>query len=161
MPLPLIGAAATSVIGGALLPGGAPAGPRRVGLTPEVSVEGLTQFRRDLKRLDRELDRDLRLEIRKAAATVAAEAAAAAPRQSGALAKSIRPYVAGANVSVGSTLPYAGVVHFGGTIQPRGTPITFKPTEFISHAVDRSTDRLVDEIGDAIETSALRAGWHR
>ena len=109
---------------------------------------------------DKEADKELRKSIRTAALKVAAEAAASAPRRSGALAKSIRPYVSGAKASIGSTLPYAGVVHWGGTIHPRGVDIKFPRTEFITKAVARHTDQIVDDIGDGIERAALRAGWH-
>lgn len=126
----------------------------------QVRVDGLREFRRDLKRVDNEADKELRKSIRTAALKVAAEAAASAPRRSGALAKSIRPYVSGARASIGSTLPYAGVVHWGGTIQPRGVDIRFPRTEFITKAVERHTDQIVDDIGDGIERAALRAGWH-
>jgi phage gpG-like protein len=115
-----------------------------------------------LRRLENvEVDRELGRSIREAADKVAVTAGALAPRRSGALAHSIRPYVSGAKASIGSTLPYAGVVHWGGVIRPKGTPITFKPTEFISRAVDDHADELVEDIGDGIERAALRAGWHR
>lgn len=125
-----------------------------------VNVDGLKEFRRDLKRLDKEADKELRKSIRDAALKVAVEAAALAPRRSGALAKSIRPYVSGARASIGSNLPYAGVVHWGGTISPRGVEIRFPRTEFISKTVDLNTSRLVDDIGDGVERAARRVGWH-
>ena len=128
--------------------------------TAEVRVDGLREFRRDLKRLEPQADKELRLSIRDAARKIAAEAALAAPRRSGALAKSIRPYVSGARASIGSTLPYAGVIHYGGTIEPNGVPIKLPRTEFISKAVERGADELVDDIGDGIEKAALRVGWH-
>jgi phage gpG-like protein len=125
-----------------------------------VEIEGLREFRRDLRRLDSGIDRELRGSIREAAGKVAVTAAGLAPRRTGALARSIRPYVSGARASVGSRLPYAGVVHFGGMIRPRGVPISFKPTEFISRAVESHANALVDDLGDAIEHAARRAGWH-
>lgn len=126
----------------------------------EVTVAGLRELRRDLRRLEPEVDKELRLRIKAAAGKVAVEAAALAPRRTGALARSIRPYVSGARASIASTLPYAPVVHWGGTIRPRGVPITFKRTEFISRAAARQADQLADEIGDGIEAAARRAGWH-
>jgi phage gpG-like protein len=61
--------------------------------------------------------------------------------------------------SVGSRLPQAGVLHFGGTIRPRGVPIAFPARPVISEAVDRNTDRIVNELGDAVEQAARRTGW--
>jgi hypothetical protein len=128
---------------------------------PQVKTEGLAELRRDLKRLDPLIDRELRDAIRDAADKVAVTAGALAPRDSGALAHSIRPYVAGAKASVGSTLPYAGVLEFGGTIRPRGVPITFQPAGMVGRAVEDHADQIVEDIGDGIERAARRAGWHR
>ena len=126
---------------------------------PVVRTKGLAELRRDLKRLDPLIDRELRDAIKEAADKVAVTAGALAPRDSGALAHSIRPYVSGARASIGSTLPYAGVVHWGGTIRPRGVPITFPRTEFISRAVDDHTDQIVEDIADGVDRAARSAGW--
>lgn len=129
---------------------------------PDVKVrtEGLAEFRRDLKRLDPLIDRELRDAIKDAADKVAVTAGALAPRRSGDLAHSIRPYVSGTKASIGSTLPYAGVVNWGGTIAPRGTPITFKRTEFTTRAIEDHEDEIVEDIADGIDRAAYRAGWH-
>lgn len=126
-----------------------------------IETEGLAALRRDLKRLDPLIDRELRDAIRDAAGKVAITAGALAPRRSGELAHSIRPFVSGAKASIGSTVPYAGVVHWGGTIRPRGEPITFKRTEFITRAVDDHADQIVQDMGDGVERAARRAGWHQ
>ena len=125
-----------------------------------VHVEGLREFRSDLKKLQPEVGKELRADIKVAAAKIAAEAASVAPRRTGAYARSIRPYVTARGASVGSTLPQAGVLHWGGTIQPRGVPITIEARPVISTALDRQSDRLVDELGDAVERAARKAGWH-
>jgi phage gpG-like protein len=95
------------------------------------------------------------------AGRIAIEARVAAVKRTGRYAASIRPYVTARGASVGSRLPQAGVVHFGGTIRPRGVPITFPARPVISELVDRNTDRIVNELGDAVETAARRTGWHR
>jgi hypothetical protein len=128
---------------------------------PPIHVEGLREFKRDIKRLEPEVAKDLRKDIAKAAGIVAAEASANAVRVTGAYARSIRPYVTARGVSVGSRLPQAGVLHFGGTIRPRGVPITFPARPVVSEALDRNTDRIVDALGDAVEVAAERLGWHR
>jgi phage gpG-like protein len=93
---------------------------------------------------------------------VAADAASNAPRRSGAYARSIKPYVTAKGASVGSRLPYAGVVHWGGTIRPRGVPIKFEPHPVISDALDRRTNEIVDDLGDAVDRApAKRAGARR
>jgi phage gpG-like protein len=128
---------------------------------PIVRVEGLRELNRDLKRLEPETAKLLRTDIRAIAERVAIEARATAPRRTGTYARSIRTYVTQRGANIGSTLPQAGVLHFGGTIRPRGVPIVFPARPVISQAVDRNADRLVDEMGDAVEQAALRVGWHR
>jgi hypothetical protein len=131
-------------------------------MAEQVVVQGLREFRRDLKRLEPAVEKELRKDIKLVAARVAVEASAAARSfsRTGAFAASIRPYVSGTKAQIGSRLPQAGVLHFGGTIRPRGVPIVFKPRPVVSLAVDRNTDRIVDGIGDAVEQAALRVGWH-
>ena len=126
---------------------------------PVVRTRGLAELRRDLRRLEPAVDKELRDSIREAADKVAVTAGALAPRRSGALAHSIRPYVSGARASIGSTLPYAGLVHWGGVIRPRGVPIRFPRTEFISRAVDDHTEQIVEDIADGVDRAARRAGW--
>jgi phage gpG-like protein len=125
----------------------------------QIRTENLAQLRRDLKRLDPLIDRELRDSIKEAADKVAVTAGALAPRRSGALAHSIRPFVSGAKASVGSTLPYAGVVEFGGSIRPRGVPITFKPAGMVGRAVEDHADQIVEDIADGVDRAARRAGW--
>jgi phage gpG-like protein len=130
---------------------------------PAVRLEGFKEFRRDLKRLEPEAEKALRKDIKAAAGKVAVAAAASASvfARTGKYAKSIRPYVTARGASVGSRLPQAGVLHFGGTIRPRGVAITFPARPVVGEALDRQTDRIVEEVGDAIEQAAIRAGWHR
>lgn len=127
-----------------------------------IRVEGLKELVRDLRKLAPEVAKELRKEIKVVARKVASEASSSAQSfsRTGAYAASLKPYVTTKGASVGSTLPQAGVVHFGGTIQPRGVPITFPPRPVVSDALDRSTDRIVNELGDAIERAAEHAGWH-
>jgi phage gpG-like protein len=125
-----------------------------------VHVEGFREFHRDLKRLEPETAKLFRVDLRGIGVRVAAEARSQAVRQTGRYAGSIRPYVTVRGVSVGSRLPQAGVLHFGGTIRPRGVPILFPARPVISEAVDRNTDRIVNELGDAVELAARRTGWH-
>jgi hypothetical protein len=124
-----------------------------------VNTEGLREFRRDLKRLDPELDRQLRGELRDAVAKVAAQAALLAPRRTGTLAKSYRPFVTQRTAGIRSSLPYAPVIEFGGTISPRGTPITFRRAEPVTRAVMREADEIVESFGDAVERAADKTGW--
>lgn len=124
-----------------------------------VNTTGLREFRRDLKRIGPELDKELRVELREAVNTVAAQAAATAPRKTGRLAASYRPFVNLRTGGVRSRLPYAGVIEYGGTIRPRGTDITIRRYAPITRAVEQQTERIVEQFGDAVDRAAHRAGW--
>jgi phage gpG-like protein len=126
----------------------------------DVHVEGLRDFRRDLKKTDAEAAKALQKELKEAVGRVSIEAAATAPRKSGALARSYRPFTRGNIAGVRSPLPYAGVIEYGGSISPKGTPITIRKFEPITRAVERRKDAIVEDIGDAIESAAKRAGWN-
>jgi hypothetical protein len=128
---------------------------------PPVQLDGFREFRRDLKKLEPAVEKELRQDLKAAAGRVAAagQAGARSFSRTGAYARSIRPYVTAKGVSVGSRLPQAGVLHFGGTIRPRGVPITFKPRPVVSEALDRQTNEIVDAFGDAVERAARKAGW--
>jgi hypothetical protein len=127
-----------------------------------VRLEGFREFQRDLKKLEPAVAKELRQDIKAAAGKVAVAASASAGSfsRTGEYAKSIRPYVTARGASVGSRLPQAGVLHFGGTIRPRGVPIVFKPRPVISDALDRRTDQIVQDFGDAVDRAARAAGWH-
>lgn len=126
------------------------------GRSSDVRIEGLREFRRDLKRVSQEANKQLAGEIKTATENVAAEARGHAVHRTGGYAASIRAYSGGA---VGSRLPQAGVLHWGGTIRPRGVAITFRRRPVVTDALERQTDRIVDAMGDAIERAARRAGW--
>lgn len=121
-----------------------------------VRIEGLREFRRDLRRVSPEVDKELRGDIKKITEDVAAEARGHAVRRSGAYADSIRAYAGG---FVGSRLPQAGVLHWGGTIRPRGVEITFPRRPVVLDAVEHQSRRIVDRMGDAVERAAKNAGW--
>lgn len=128
---------------------------------PVITTHGLRELRRDLKRLEPEVAKELRKDIRAAAEKVAVDARTHAVKRTGGYARSIRPYVTAKGASVGSRLPQAGVLHWGGTIRPRGSAITFRARPVVSEALDRRTDEIVDDLGDAVERAARKVGWHR
>lgn len=124
-----------------------------------VRIDGLREFRSVLRRTDREALKEVQGVLKDAVGIVATEAAALAPRRTGTLAGSIRPYTSGNKAGVRSRLPYSGVVHWGGTISPRGVPITFKRTEFITRAMDRKSDAVLARLAVGFDGAARRSGW--
>jgi len=126
----------------------------------DVQVKGLADLRRDLRRLDQEALKEIRGALKDAADVVARDAATLAPRRTGRLAASYRPFTSGNVAGVRSRLPYAGVIEFGGTIRPRGVPIEIRRYEPVTRAVERQRDRVVEQVADGIEAAAKRTGWH-
>jgi phage gpG-like protein len=125
-----------------------------------VEIENGREFLRELGRIDPYFERELKDAIREGTGKVAVTAGALAPRESGALQHSIRAYVSGVRASVGSTLPYAGWLEFGGTIRPRGVPITIRGAGMVQRAVDDHADEIVEDIADGFDRAAYKAGWH-
>jgi hypothetical protein len=125
----------------------------------EVKVDGLAEFRRDLRRLDRESLGQIRDSLKEAADIVARRAALLAPRRTGALAASYKPFTAGNRAGVRSNLPYAGVVEYGGTIRPRGYDIRFRRALPLTRARDMEAGAVVDDLADRIDVVARRSGW--
>src|SRR5687768_14091777 len=113
-----------------------------------VKVEGLAELRRDLRLLEPATAKEVQRVLRDAAGVIAREAALLAPRRTGALAESYRPYTRGNRAGVRSRLPYAAVHEYGGTISPRGTDILIQRSEPVTRAVERQTDTVVRELGD-------------
>jgi phage gpG-like protein len=125
-----------------------------------VRIEGLAELRRDLRKMQPDTLKEMRGELKAAAAIVAVASRPLAAHRSGALAASFRPGTAGNTAFVRSRLPYAAVHEFGGTIRPKGAPITIKPHPAPTRALEAAADRIVDSIGDGIERVAGRNGWH-
>ncbi len=124
-----------------------------------IRVEGLREFQRACQKLSPALAKELRRELKDAGAGVAAEAKAHAPRRSGRYANSVRVYSRAKGVSVGSRLPQAGVLHWGGTIKPRGVEIRFQARPVVAEAIRRREARILAAVETAFERAARSAGW--
>lgn len=132
-----------------------------------IDTQGLRDLRRDLRRLEPEVEKQLKKELRAAVAPVLEAARVLAPHRSGKLARSLRVSVAARGVAIGSRLPYANVIHWGGSTGRGHYPgdawsgeILIRESLFLSRALEQHEDRVVDAIGDAVETAARNAGWH-
>lgn len=88
-----------------------------------VRVEGLREFRRDLRRMDKALPVALRGELLKIGHKVAERAQSKMPVVTGRARGSVRAGVSGTNayVAIGKkSVPYAAWLDFGGTLRPTG-----------------------------------------
>lgn len=142
----------------------------RPGRGPAVSIKGLRDLQSDLRKIDKGAAKELRDALKsEVTREVLPDAISAAPKSkiqkspTRHLAGSLRPFVSGSTVGVRSRLPYANIVHWGGRhplfgnrdhwVQVQGRP-------FISEAVARHENRLVDRAANAIDHLASLHGWH-
>ncbi|MGI8593938.1 MAG: hypothetical protein ACR2ML_06155 [Solirubrobacteraceae bacterium] len=134
---------------------------------PLVTVEGLRDLRRDLKRIGTDANRDARDALRRAGQKVLDKAAGDAPRGTRPLppGRRKRLYQTGRvavtqrAVDIRFTAPYAKVVHWGGTIRPRGAPITFRRRPFLADAAEAQMDEFVDELERELDGIFARNGY--
>jgi phage gpG-like protein len=135
-----------------------------------VYIEGLGDFRRALREMDRALPTELAAAMRAAAGPVARRAGeieeARAKHPTGRLARSVRVYGRGATLSIGSRLPYAAAINWGGTTGPghrRGVggsgSVHIRGTRFVELAEQEKRGDFIDDIGDAIERFAHLHGF--
>lgn len=131
-----------------------------------IAAPGLRKFRRTLRRLAPETDKLLRLRLRRAAEPILARSRDLAPHLSGRLASSLRISVQQRGVAITDRVPYAAVIHWGGTTGvghgpgvPFSGSVHIKPSLFVVRAVDENTDRVLEESRAAVEEAAVKEGW--
>lgn len=124
-----------------------------------VEVQGLKALRASLRAVDRGALREVQKVTKAAAQIVAEEAGRNAPRRSGRLSASLRGTTQGASGIVRSPLPYANVQEYGGTIHPRGAPITIKRSAYVHRALDAKADQVGRALADGFDRLARAQGW--
>lgn len=127
---------------------------------PGIRVVGYRDTLRALNRVDKQLRKDTVKALREAAKPVLADARQHTPVRTGALASSLRISVTGRGASIGSRLPQAPVHEFGGTIRPKGAPITIARREMVTGAVARHATRIEEAVVRAFDLVARRNGFH-
>lgn len=124
-----------------------------------VHIDGLADLRRDLRKMQPEARKEVTRALRAGAVVVAAAARPLAARRTGRLASGFRPGASGNTAFVRNPVPYAAVHEFGGTISPRGAPITIRPQPAVTRALDLSADAVVEKVGDGLDSVVSRHGW--
>lgn len=130
----------------------------------KLKVEGMWEFRKALRAVDTELPKQLRRGFNDVAEMVADEAASRVPVRSGALRDSIRPRSTqseGRVVMGRASVPYAGWIDFGGTIAPRGAPMTrpfLRNGRYLFVTADEMAPRIRKESERLLNRFADRAG---
>lgn len=123
-----------------------------------VQADGLKDFRRDLRKFDKEIGKEFQRDLRAISQRVAREAAMLAPRgATGALQAGYRGSAVGTKGVVRNRVFYSRFIEFG--FHPRGGETFVEGRNIIGRAVERNEDRIVDELGDAVEKAATNAGW--
>lgn len=131
-----------------------------------VTVPGLAQFRRDLRAISADLPKEFRKDLVEAGQIVVEASRGLTPRRSGRLAAATRATTSGDKLIIRNPLPYANVIHWGGTTGPghqRGPgkgAVRVKGSYFGSRAIDEKADLVLDRIGEGIVNLAGRHGWH-
>lgn len=123
-----------------------------------IDTRGIKDLVRDLRRLDRRLAlaftaelRDIGNEVRDKVRTSTQR-----PFRTGALRRSVKTSVRGAQVSLYSTLPQSGVWEWGGTIRPRGSPIVIPETEFVRREIVAGARGVEERMGEILDQAASR-----
>lgn len=124
-----------------------------------VRIDGLADLRRDLKAIDAKLPRELNKTQREALKPIATRAAALAPKQSGVLAASIKPFATARSAGLRSRQPYSKVQHWGSGKVTASNPKGILGTRFIYSAMESQMDKLVQDIADGFEDLARRHGF--
>lgn len=116
--------------------------------------------------MDRSLPREMGLAMRGAAErTVLPAARAAAPHRTGHLATSLKVSARGTKVAITSRLPYANVVHWGGTTgrgHQRGSgrgSVKVRANPFALRAIETTSDAFMNELADSLDAFFTRHGW--
>lgn len=128
-----------------------------------IDTSGLRELQRDLRRVDKNLGkasdrvmREIANEIRDDIRTSTAR-----PYRTGKLRKSVKSRVRRGGASLVSKLPQAPVFEWGGTIRPRGAPITIERTEFIRGRVIKHREKTEKALEKALDrTFEIYGGFH-
>jgi len=135
-----------------------------------VRVDGLAELRKGLRSVSHDLLPEFRKTEVAAASVIAQEAAHRAPRgkphgpsnRKRHLFETVRPLTSGVRVAVGSTAaqaPQANVVHWGGTIAPRGKPIHFPRRPFVVEAFEARREEYVNTLAETLNGLMQRSGF--
>jgi hypothetical protein len=123
-----------------------------------IDTDGIRKLVRDFGKMDKTLRAALVKSLRdvgdKARDNI--RSSTSPPYRTGTLRRSTKTSVRGGSIALYSLLPQAPVLHWGGTIKPRGVPIRFKRTEYIRKEVLRESDHIEGELAGVLEATATR-----
>jgi hypothetical protein len=129
---------------------------------PAIDTAGISDLLRDLRKIDKRLGASLVSELRLVGnkARDRVRTSTQTPYRTGRTRRSVKTSVRRGGISLYSNLPQAPVWHWGGTIKPRGVPITFPRTEFVAKEVRDASKDTEAELAGVLEATAERYGFH-
>src|ERR1051325_180058 len=132
---------------------------------PQLEVRGLKELARKVRGADKSLARELQQTNKSVAKRVADEVRPEVPFFTGAAAQSVRARATAQRASViagGAKAPYYPWLEFGGTIQPKGAPITRPKVKggrslfpVIARERDHDVDAYVAALNDVLRRTNL------
>lgn len=125
-----------------------------------IRVEGLAGLVADVRAMQPDVRREIPKALKAGAKLVQRAGRPYVARLTGELAADWRIGGGQKQVYLRNRKPYAGVLEFGGTIQPKGTPFEIKAQPSMTRALEEKQEQIVDAIGDALDGVATRHGWH-
>lgn len=134
-------------------------------MTEAIKIQGLREFQKSLKKLDKDLPKALRIAFNEAADSVAADARRRVPKRSGRAAGSIRSRSTQVSVRItegGSRAPYMPWLDFGGRVgRKRRVQRTFlKDGRYLyaSYFKRRDSGEFQEDLQKALIKVATEAG---
>lgn len=127
----------------------------------QVDTAGIKDLLRDLGRIDKGIRSAAVKELRGIGDTVRdrVRSSTEPPFRTGKTRRSVRTSVRGGTISLYSNEPQSPVWHWGGTIRPRGAPIRFPETRFVSEEVEEEAKRVEQRLGGFVDGIADRYGF--
>lgn len=132
-----------------------------------IWVEGMESLQRALKEVDPNIRKEMRKELRTAARPVLATARTLTPRgPTGNLQRSLKVSVTNNGIALGSRLPYANLIHWGGSTgkghvvgRRWSGAVKVRESLFLSRALESNEDELMDALDRAVDRAAAQAGF--
>ena len=135
-----------------------------------LTVQGLSELRRGLKKIAPEAEKEFGARLRKMASSIRDEARrfpkGTPKNRSYALQKSIKHSVKKTEIALYSDSPYARAHEWGTSgqgdtqVQPQGVPIKIKRSQMLGHAVYSNRMRVRVELREAIDDVARRNAFN-
>ncbi len=129
---------------------------------PEPFGVAVAKLDHSLRAIQKDIEKELTKELRRIGneARDVVRSSTHSPYLTGKTRKSVKTSVRRkSEVSLYSNLPQAPVWEFGGTIKPRGVPISIPKTNFVRGVVLGLSEDIEDRIADAFDDVAHRHGW--